>query len=258
MRAFLRPTRRAGLGVEILVIVVAIAIGAFVKGVTGAGLPQIAIPVMATFLGVERSVVIMAIPGVVANGWLVWANRDALRLTRDLPTRLATGTIGAVAGTMLLKTLDAQLLSLVLAAMIIAYVAVATLHPGLTLSPGLTRIASPPVGLLAGGLQGATGISGPLISTYLHGYAFPSHVYVFSISVIFVVFSIVQTVTLFGIGLYTPGRVLESVLALVPIAILLPVGSRYARKLSAVAFKRVVLVLLVSSAAKLIYDAVTG
>ena len=42
-------------GLDLVVIVAALAIGAFVKGATGGGLPQIAIPVMAAFLGVERS-----------------------------------------------------------------------------------------------------------------------------------------------------------------------------------------------------------
>ncbi|MGH8881913.1 MAG: hypothetical protein ACRD0P_31950, partial [Stackebrandtia sp.] len=69
--------------VDLVVIVAAIAVGAFIKGATGGGLPQIAIPVMAVFLGVERSVVVMAIPGVVANGWLVWSHRTEARLTRD-------------------------------------------------------------------------------------------------------------------------------------------------------------------------------
>ena len=69
-------------GLDLVVIVAAIAIGAFVKGATGGGLPQIAIPVMAAFIGVERSVVIMAIPGVVANGWLVWSHRAEAPQTR--------------------------------------------------------------------------------------------------------------------------------------------------------------------------------
>ena len=243
---------------ELAIIIVAIALGAFLKGVTGSGLPQIAIPVMATFIGVERAVVIMAIPGVVANFWLVWANRDAFRLSRDLPSLLAAGIVGAVGGTVLLKTLDGRMLSIVLAVMILAYVAVVTLHPGFSLSPRVTRYSSPPVGLLAGGLQGATGISGPLLTTYLHGYALPPHAYVFSLSVLFVVFSIVQTATLFGIGLYTPERLGESLLALIPIAVLLPLGTRVSRRLSAETFKRIILVLLLATATKLIYDAVSG
>jgi hypothetical protein len=102
-------------GLDLVVIVAAIAIGAFVKGATGGGLPQIAIPVMAAFLGVERSVVVMAIPGVVANGWLVWSHRAEASGTRDLPVMMACGAVGSVIGTMALKGLDARVLSAVLA-----------------------------------------------------------------------------------------------------------------------------------------------
>lgn len=243
---------------EVAIIVAAIGVGSFIKGATGTGLPQIAIPVIATFLGVERAVVIMAIPGVVANAWMVWSNREGLRMSRDLPSLLATGVVGSVVGTIALKTLDGRILSVVLAVIIIGYVVVSTLRPDFTFSARLTRYASPPVGLVAGGLQGATGISGPLLSTYVHGFGLPPQGYVFSLSVLFIVFSIMQTVTLFGIGLYTPSRIAESLLALVPIAILLPIGTRVARRWSATTFKRVILVLLVLTACKLLVDALRG
>lgn len=243
---------------DLVIIVAAISVGAFIKGATGGGLPQIAIPVMAVFLGVERSVVIMAIPGVVANGWLVWSHRAEASRTRDLPGMLAAGVVGAVVGTVALKSLDGRILSAALAAMIVAYIVLATLRPGFTISSRVTRVASPPVGLVAGGLQGATGISGPLLSTYLHGFGLPPRAYVFAVSTLFFVFSSVQTVTLLGVGLYTPYRLLESLLALLPILLALPLGTRAARRLSAQTFQRVVLVLLAASAVSLIHEALAG
>ncbi len=244
--------------IELLIIVVAIGLGSFIKGATGTGLPQVAIPVMATFLGVERSVVIMAIPGVVANAWMMWANREAFSVSRDLPSLLSTGVLGAVAGTFALKNLDGRLLSVILALIIIGYVAMSTLRPEFRFSPRATKFSSPPVGLVAGGLQGATGISGPLLSTYIHGFGLPPQGYVLSLSVLFVVFSVVQTVTLFGLGMYTPPRIAESLLALIPIALLLPLGTRAARWLSARTFKRVILLMLLATACKLLYDALAG
>ncbi len=243
---------------DLAVIVAAIAVGAFIKGATGGGLPQVAIPVMAVFLGVERSVVIMAIPGVVANGWLVWTHRDTAPSTRDLPMLVATGVVGAVVGTVLLKTLDGRVLSAVLAAVICGYIAIALLHPDLVIPHRVTRLTSPPVGLAAGGLQGATGISGPLLTTYLHGFGLPPRAYVFSLSVLFFGSAVVQSVTLAAVGLYTGPRLLESLLALVPIALALPLGTRAARRLSPRAFQRVVLVLVAASAVSLIHQALTG
>jgi uncharacterized membrane protein YfcA len=244
--------------VDLVVIVAAIAVGAFIKGATGGGLPQIAIPVMAVFLGVEHAVVVMAIPGVVANGWLVWSHRAEARHTRDLPAMLAAGVVGAVVGTMLLESLDGRILSGVLAAVIVGYIVIALVHPGFTIPARVTRFASPPVGLAAGGLQGATGISGPLLTTYLHGFGLPPRAYVFALSTLFFVFSTVQAITLAGVGLYTPTRVLESLLALVPILVALPLGSRAARRLSRETFQRVILVLLAASVVSLLHDTFAG
>jgi uncharacterized membrane protein YfcA len=244
--------------VDLAVIFAAIAVGAFIKGATGGGLPQIAIPVMAVFLGVEHAVVVMTIPGVVANGWLVWTHRHEARDTRDLPGMLVAGTVGAVAGTLLLHTLDGRVLSAALAVVIVGYIVLALAHPGFTIPPRVTRWASPPVGVVAGGLQGATGISGPLLTTWLHGFGLKPRAYVFALSTLFFVFACVQAVTLAGVGLYTTERVVQSLLALVPIFLALPLGSAAARRLSPQAFQRVVLVLLAASVLSLVHDAFSG
>ena len=239
---------------SILIIIAAIGVGSFIKGATGQGLPQLAIPVMATFIGVERAVVIMAIPGIVSNSWLLWTYREHFSRTRDLPALLITGTAGAVAGTVLLDTLNENALSLILASMICLYAIVFFTHPDLRLTPALTRLTSAPVGLAAGVLQGATGISGPLVSTYMHGYRLEKEVYVLSITTVFQVYAVVQALTLAAVGLYTPSLLGVSLLSLVPIMTLLPLGTHFTNRLSRRTFDRVVLVLLLASAIKLIYD----
>jgi uncharacterized membrane protein YfcA len=244
--------------VDLVVIVCALAVGAFVKGVTGTGLPQIAIPVMATYIGVERAVVVMALPGIVSNAWLVWANRDAYRDSRDLPALTTTGAVGAVAGTVLLTSVDGRLLSLVLAAVILTYIGIVLRRPHLSLPPTLSKFTSPPLGFAAGGLQGATGVSGPLLSTYLHGFALRPAAYVLSLSTLFLVFSAIQVVTLLGLGLYTGDRLRDSVLAMVPIALMLPLGSRLSRRLPTTVFRRVVLVGLAVTAVALVNSALRG
>jgi uncharacterized protein len=243
---------------DLVVIVAAIAVGAFIKGATGGGLPQIAIPVMAVFLGVEHAVVVMAIPGVVANGLLVRSHRAEAPGTRHLPVMIGAGVVGAVVGTLLLKSLDARVLSGVLALVIVVYIVLAVAKPGFTLPERVTRVGSGPVGLVAGGLQGATGISGPLLTTWLHGFGMAPRAYVLALSSLFFVFSTVQTVTMFGVGLYTPSRLVESLLALLPILVALPLGVRAARRLSAQTFQRVVLVLLAASVVSLVRDTFAG
>lgn len=241
----------------VLVIVLAMSVGSFVKGATGVGLPQIAIPVMATFLGVERAVVIMAIPGIVANTWLLWNYRGHFGATRDLPALLVMGTIGAILGTLLLDTMNENVLALVLAGMIGAYVVIFFKHPDLRIPPRVTRFTAPPVGLAAGVLQGATGISGPLLSTYLHGYRLSREAFIVSLTTMFQVYSVVQTITLASIGLYTSRLLLLSALSLIPIMTLLPLGARVTDRLSRRTFDLVVLTLLSAAAVKLAFDGLT-
>lgn len=244
--------------VELLIIVVAISIGAFAKGVTGTGLPQVAIPIMAIFLGVERAVVIMALPGVVTNAWMMWNYRHHLREARDLRVLVVVGMVGAVLGTVGLKVFDPRALAAILATMIIASLVLRFARPDFELSTGASRYTSPPMGAVAGALQGSTGISGPLLMTYLYAFRQRKEVYVASIVTLFLVYAIPQTLMLFQLGLYTQDRVIESLLALIPIAVALPLGSLLARRISARAFDQFILAILAGSAVKLIYDAVVG
>ena len=241
----------------VLIMVVAISLGGLVKGVTGQGLPQIAIPVMATFLGVEAAVVIMTVPGIVTNSWLMWKHRHHYGRTRDLPVLLIAGAVGVVAGTILLDSLNDEVLSLALAAVIIGYAILFFTHPSLRLEPEVTRHTSAPVGVAAGVLQGATGASGPVLATYLHGYRLDKQVYVISITTIFQVFALVQAVALLSVGLYTTELFFLSVLSLVPIMAMLGVGVRLTERISRRTFDLIVLGVLLATALKLIYDGLT-
>lgn len=241
---------------EIVVIVAAIALGSFVKGLTGFGLPQVAIPVMALFLGVERAVIVMSVAGVASNVWLVALHARSRRQTRDLPALVATGVAGAIVGTVALTTVSGRWLSLALAVLILGYVVVRWWRPHAVLDPAVSAWVSPPVGLVAGGMQGATGISAPLLTTYLYSFGLSSSVFIFSISTLFLVFAITQVITLVTLGAYTGTLLAESFLALVPVAVMLPLGSWVARRVGERNFSRVIMGGLVVTAVALIVQVV--
>lgn len=238
----------------ILTIGLALAVGGFVKGVTGTGLPMVAIPVMAAFIGVPHAVAVMALPTLVTNGWLVWSHRGAAAAASRIAILLATGVVGVGVGTWVLVALDDRLLSLILAGLVIGYVALALARPSFQLGDGLNRRLAPGIGLVSGTLQGATGISGPLVVTYAHARRLERETHVFVVAAIYGTFSVVQAPALFGVGILTPARLLESALALIPILACMWAGMRLARRFSQRTFSRVILVLLVVMAAKLIYD----
>jgi uncharacterized protein len=243
---------------EVLFVVAAMFLGAFVKGASGVGLPLLAVPVMATFLGVEHAVVVMTIPGIVTNIWLMWRHRLHLRVRGPLASLLVLGCGGAVVGTYGLKALNPRVLALALVAVIVTYVALFLRDEALHIPVRLAGWMSPPVGLAAGLLQGSTGISGPVLSTYLHALRLPKHVFVVSVATLFGAFAIMQAITLVQLGLYTAERVAQSVLALIPMMVGMPLGARLTDRMSQRSFDRFVLALLVGAAAKLLYDAIVG
>lgn len=239
----------------LVAVAVAMMVGAFLKGVTGMGLPPIAIPVLAGVVGIERAVIIMAIPTAVTNAWLVWRYRDHFGQTRRLPTLVGTGTVAAVAGAWLLVRIDERPLALIVAALVGAYVVALLRNPDMELSGRTARVATAPVGVVGGALQGATGLSGAVLATYLHALRLPQAAFVLSISLLFLVFALGQAGGLVLVGRYTPAVLAESLLATAFAMVFLPLGSRLAPRLSRQAFDRVVLAVLVLSSAKLVYDA---
>ncbi len=72
----------------------------------------------------------------------------------------------AVAGTYGLDVLDAAILALVQAAMIVVSIAMIVSSLDVRLKPEHSRMTSWPIGLVAGALQGGPGISGPLLIAY--------------------------------------------------------------------------------------------
>jgi len=243
---------------ELALILCAIAVGSFIKGVTGSGLPQIAIPVIAVFLGVERAVVIMALPGVVTNTLMMWEHRASARQTRDLPVLVTMGVIGSVIGTIGLATLDPALLSLALAGVGALYVALFLSRYELRMPVRLSRLVSPPLGLVAGMLQGSTGISGPLLTTYLHAFRLPRSPFIFSLVTLFNVLAVAQVAALVRVDLYTPERLFESLLAVLPMLVFLPLGARFSARLSQQRFDRALVALVSASAVLLAWEGING
>lgn len=237
-------------GAQIAVVLGASLAGALVKSVTGMGLPLLAVPLITLALGIEDAVVIVSAPNAVANAALCWQARDGRAETRDLPALVSTSFAGAFLGTFLLVTLPEEPLLILLAATIVVFVVNYLRSPELRLQPSTTRRWSPVVGAVAGVMQGALGVSGPVVGAWMHGYRLRSQAYVFSVTMIFGVAGTVQLLLLAANGEYTADRSMAAALALVPVAIILPIGMRWRRRLGGRGFDLAVLgVLLLSGAA---------
>lgn len=240
------------------VIFVALFAGSFAKGVTGIGLPLVAVPVMAPFLGVERAVVVMIPPALATNLWLLWEHRRAARALPAVGLMLAFAAAGAVVGTWALAWLDDRVLMIFLAAWLGLYLLSVALRVRLAPGPEAGRVAGPATGALAGVLQGATGMSGPIVAPYFHAMRLEPSVYVLAATCVFTVAQAAQAAAQLGFGLLTWPRLAEGLLALVPALLAMPAALRVQRRLPALWFNRAVLALLAAMEAKLLYGIVTS
>lgn len=242
-------------GAALAVIFVALALGGILKGATGAGVPVIAVPVIAAFYDVRLAVALIAVPNFFTNCWQLWKFRAHHLSTAFTWVFAASGALGAIVGTVLLATLPAEPLMLLVAISVTGYVALRVMVPEFQLQLAVARRIVWPVGLVAGLLQGAAGISAPVSVSFLNALRLPRPAFIATISAFFAAMTVTQIPTLALAGLMTPMILTLGVVAVLPIFAFMPVGAWLAQRMSQRGFDRLVLSFLSVLALKLFYDA---
>lgn len=229
-----------------LIITVALAAGGLVKGATGMGLPLVALPALTAAFGLTHAIGLLVLPVLASNLWQV----IRLRAERSAPglgfmPRFLIGVgAGVVAGTWLLKTLPERWLLVTLGLILIGYVVLRLARPAMRIGPELARRVGLPVGIAAGVLNGATGISAPVGVTFIHWMGLERDAHVFTVSTMFFAMGAVQLPAMFAAGLMQPHWLLEGAYALIPILLFMPVGRMLAKRMSREAFDRLILIFL--------------
>jgi hypothetical protein len=241
---------------SLVVMFVALAMGSLVKGISGIGLPLVAIPVMAGFMAPEKAVAIMVIPGVFINLYLIWTYREHAVRIPNLPLVAAVG-VGCVAlGAWILSEAPDWYIILFMALWLGGYLLLRLLRSGRGrhgAGRGIGRRAALFVVGAAGIVQGASGVSGPVLAPYVHSLHFRQPQYVFAISVLFQIFAFTQLASFLWLGLIDGERALESLLACIPIAVFLPLAVRLSRYFSDRAFNIMIVLLLLAIEGRLIW-----
>ncbi len=232
----------------------AISFGSFVKGLTGLGLPLVAVPAIATFSSIEVAVVLMIIPGLGSNLTLVWSHRRFRALAYEHRAFLVAGFIGGIAGTFALVSVNDRWLRLVLAGWLALYLIQYFFGNILRRLFQARGAVAPVVGLCAGISQGATGISAQIIAPYFNGRNLEPAAYAFMVAAAFLSASFAQLVTTFSTDAMTPERLVLGVIALVPTLAFTRLGIRFSKRVSQTAFQRLLIVVFVVMEIKLLLD----
>ncbi len=234
-------------GTELAIVLVAVVIGAIAKAVTGMGLPLIAIPIASLFIDVDDAIVVIAFPNVLANAYLAARERHSYPETRDLTTLAIAGVIGAIVGTLVLVSIPERPLVIAVIVAIVGYVVLFFAHPDLRVGPARSKRLAPAVGGVAGVFQGAVGISGPIVGSWIHSYRLPRGAHILSVTSLFFITGVTQLIVLIGSGELS-GRVLATLLACIPVFAAIPIGTRLRNSVSVRGFDLAIVGMLVVSA----------
>ena len=191
-----------------------------VKGSIGFGLPMIAGPVLAGFVGPRTAVVVMSIVNVV-TALLVAGRvrgvslRSHVGLLAPLILMLAAGVI---VGAQLLASLSPTLLSVLvgLTAVLFAALSAARFEP--RIPSGWRVFVGVLVGFGAGLLAGTTSISATPITIYFHALGLAKRDFLVLLNVALAMVSMVQVAAYVQLGLYTPAILEASALTIVCVA----------------------------------------
>ena len=248
------------LAIEMTILLIGcagIALGGIVKGATGAGAPLIGVPFVAVISDVQTAVAIFAVLNIISNGWQATTFQNQIEDRRFAWRHAIAAAVGVIPGTLLLAQLPTDVITLVMAGIVVLYVVMRLSRPDWVLSRQSGLSLALPVGFVGGLMQGAGGLSAPVTIPFFNALRLSRMDFIGTISVFFLSMAALQVPSLIAFGLLTWERAAIGILAAIPMFCGIWIGSRLARFMSRESFDRAILLLLVVIAAKLAFDALT-
>jgi hypothetical protein len=246
------PVTALGLGLAL----VGLAMGGWVKGLLGLGLPMASLPLLTHVVGLKGAVALLTVSIIGANIWQAFqGGRFPAMLRRFWPVAAALA-IGIWAGTWALSVIDQRVLYAVAGIAVFLSVVNAWARPAVAISPKLERWIGPLVGLIAGALGGVSALFGPPLIVFLVGLKLEKDDFVAAIAFLYLLGGIPLILALVVRGIMGMEELALSALALLPVTAGMLFGQRLRQRLDGPLFAKLILGFLVLLAASLIAKAI--
>jgi len=223
----------------LLVIILGLFSGSLVKGVLGAGIPAVGLPIMVMVIDPAQAVTLFLVPVAISNVWQILESgeyREALRRFWPFMVMLIVGVwFGAGA----LTALDPQVIALALGCVVIATTLAQIFTPNATFLQRRARFANPVAGGLIGLCSGATGAFTPVI-VYFAALRLPKNLFVTLLAFAAILGSVPLYLRLITEGHMSWPQFTASALAMVPVGIGIATGFWIRKRISEAVFRRLV------------------
>jgi len=235
-----------GYSLELITIIsLAVGLGGVVKGVTGIGLPIVAIAVLVNFLDPLITFAILIIPILVTNLWQAATSHNWTEPIRRFWPMIVCFIASLLIGVELVVSLDTSVLLIVLGLSVVIFAASNLIKPrAVALSPATERWAGPVAGILGGILGGLTTIWGPPMMMLFVMLKLDKNTWVQTVGLIWFIGSVPLALAYWNNGILNTETAPVSLFACVPGMIGIWFGEALRRRINQETFRKVMLLAL--------------
>jgi uncharacterized membrane protein YfcA len=245
---------------EAFFIALVFVIAGLVKGVTGMGLPTVAVALLSLRMAPIQAAALLIVPSALTNIWQLLAGENLYRLWQRLwPMLLGICAGTALAGVIVLSTQSAQA---VLAAALLAYGAFGLSGWRWQVATVAERWLGPLAGACTGFLSGASGVFVIPVVPYLQALAFEEKekdkqqdALIAAMGMAFTTSTLALAVLLAAQGNWRPGAAGASFLAVMPAWAGMLLGQRLRKAMRPALFRRCFFIALLLLGAHLAWQA---
>jgi hypothetical protein len=212
-------------------------VGGLVKGVTGMGLPTVAMGALGAVMPPALAASLLIIPSFVTNVWQLVRGPNFAPLLSRLWLMMLGILAGTIAGSRLLTSGDAQWTTVGLGTALIAYALYSLLARPLSMPTRLEPWVSPVVGVVTGLITGGTGVFVIPAVPYLQALGLRKDDLVQALGLSFTVSTIALAIGLTRGGAFELRSVVASVLAVLPALLGMGLGQVVRRRIKPETFR---------------------
>ncbi|MGL3045255.1 sulfite exporter TauE/SafE family protein [Acinetobacter pecorum] len=225
-------------------ILIFIAAG-LVKGITGMGLPTVAMGLLSILLPLPVAAALLVIPSLVTNVWQLFSGPSLIGILRRLWLMMLFIMLGTIGGAALLMSIDPSWSSFGLGIALIFYAGYALLSPVFIVPRKAEKWLSPAIGGITGLVTGATGVFVMPAVPYLQSLNFSKDELIQALGLSFSISTIALAIGLFMHSSFHFEQLSLSAVAIVPALLGMWVGQKIRAKISPKRFRQFFLLFLV-------------
>ncbi|WP_193100389.1 sulfite exporter TauE/SafE family protein [Burkholderia sp. Z1] len=234
-------------------IAVALLLGGMAKGITGIGVPLIAMPILSQFLPIRHAVLLLSMPIILGNIPQALEGGQVLATARKIAAPIVGTVIGNVVGVAILLSLNPGHAQAASGALLIFAATLMLAAPKLNLPDAWQKPVGFVLGFGAALMESIASVPGPLLATYLISSGATGRVFTKQIAIILVV-SIVTLITTFSGAAHASGADLAiSAAASLPAIAGMWLVRPLRDKMSPRIFRMVVLLFVLAAASQMIW-----